>query len=83
MKAIQAWLQSPGNDRLSVGQIFQSLDVQGYGDLDRARFDGAMSRLGIKLKKPELDMLQELLVDPDTGGDMNYVKMVRHLKGVP
>jgi hypothetical protein len=37
------------NDRLSVKQVFESVDVDKFGELDAQAFSGALNRLGVSL----------------------------------
>ena len=51
MDAMKSWLSRPVNDRLSVQQIFESLDIANHGELSTKDFESALSRLGIRLTK--------------------------------
>lgn len=51
MDAMKSWLARPVNDRLSVQQIFESLDIANHGELSTKDFESALSRLGIRLSK--------------------------------
>lgn len=51
MDAMKSWLARPVNDRLSVQQIFESLDIANHGELSTKDFESALSRLGIRLTK--------------------------------
>ena len=51
MDAMKSWLSRPINDRLSVQQIFESLDIANHGELSTKDFESALSRLGIRLTK--------------------------------
>ena len=50
IEAIKTWLQRPGNDRLSLAAIFQSVDLQNIGEISVQKFTNAMSRIGINLR---------------------------------
>ena len=80
--AMKKWLARPTNDRLSVQQIFESLDVENYGELSAKNFENALSRLGIHAKQGELQLLKEVL-DQRHVGYLHYRSLVRELNGVP
>jgi len=48
--AMKNWLARPVNDRLSVQQIFESLDIENHGELSDKNFGSALARLGIDAK---------------------------------
>lgn len=82
MTAMKAWLARPTNDRLSVQQIFEGLDLMGAGEVTPASFEGAMSRLGIRLRPGETALLKDVL-DPRHVGYLQYRTLVSELQGVP
>lgn len=45
---LRQWLAQ--NERLTVRSIFESLDKQNFGELPEAKFDQAMSKIGVKLR---------------------------------
>lgn len=80
--AMTDWFKRPGNDRLSVGAVLQSMDLANYGELDVPQFETAMTRLGIQLRKGELQLLRKLL-DKNNLSCLSYIPLVRQLQGVP
>jgi len=86
--AMKVWLARPVNDRLSVQQIFESLDIENHGELSAKNFESALSRLGIHLtpsrdnKQGELQLLKDVL-DQRHVGYLHYRSLVRELNGVP
>jgi len=82
MDAMKSWLARPVNDRLSVQQIFESLDMENHGELSDKNFESALSRLGIHAKQAELKLLKDVL-DPRHVGYLHYRSLVRELNGVP
>jgi len=55
LDAIKAWLAK--NPRLTVKAIFESLDKQNFGELDRHTFELAFNKLGLRLRDREIDVL--------------------------
>ena len=82
IQAMKAWLARPTNDRLSIRQIFESLDIEGYGELKPQNFESALNRLGIRPRPGELQILGEIL-DQRRLNFLNYRRFVRELQGVP
>jgi len=82
LQGIAKWTLKSGNDRLSVGRIFQAMDMYGYEELSQDQFSAAMAKIGIALKANELSMLQKHLAK-DSLGKMQYMTMVRQLQGIP
>lgn len=80
--AMKDWLARPTNDRLSIQQIFESLDIENCGELNTKNFESALSRLGIQAKQGELQLLKEVL-DQRHVGYLHYRSLVRELQGVP
>lgn len=76
--AMKDWLTRPTNDRLSVQQIFESLDIENCGELSTKNFESALSRLGIQPKQGELQLLKEVL-DQRHVGYLHYRSLVREL----
>jgi hypothetical protein len=81
IQAMKSWLQRPSNDRLSIRQVFESLDVECYGELSVEKFESALARLGIRARPSELQILREAL-DPKKINFMGYRCLVRELQGV-
>lgn len=79
--AMTKWLQRPSNDRLSVKQVFESLDFQSRGELSQKNFESALSRLGIRTAASEMRALQEVL--QTNPGFLRFHSLVRELQGVP
>ena len=82
IQSMKDWLARPTNDRLSVKQIFESLDKEGYGELTPQNFESALNRLGIRPRPGELQILGEIL-DQRKLNFLNYRRFVRELQGVP
>lgn len=82
LSEIQKWNQIPGNELISVGQIFQSVDLYSYEELTPEQFNDAMLKCGIKLRDHELRLLKKHLVK-DELAQMKYMTMVRALSGIP
>jgi len=82
VSAMKVWLKRPGNDRLSVLQIFEGLDLANAGEVRASDFESAMARLGVRLAPKELQALKEVL-DPHHVGYLSYRPLVRELLGVP
>ena len=82
IQAMKDWLSRPTNDRLSVLQIFESLDLANCGEVTLTNFESALSRLGLKLRSGETQLVKEVL-DPRHVGYLQYRGLVRELQGVP
>lgn len=57
ISAAKTWLKRPSNDRLTLSTAFSSFDVQNYGDINKNEMENALSRIGIKLRPNEWEML--------------------------
>lgn len=79
---MKVWLVRPTNDRLSVKQIFESLDIENRGNLSPKSFESALNRMGIRLKEGESRLLNSVL-DQRSVGLLSYRRLVRELQGVP
>jgi hypothetical protein len=51
---MKKWLSLPLNERLSVRQLFESLDTANHGELRLKDFENALGRLGMKCRQNEL-----------------------------
>lgn len=47
IKGIKAWLDRPTNDRLSVKQVFESMDIENFGEVSVKNFESALLRIGV------------------------------------
>jgi chromosome segregation ATPase len=82
VQALKDWLARSTNDRLSVLQVFEGLDQAESGEVTLKNFESALSRLGVKLRAGETELLKEVL-DPRHVGYLQYRSLVRELQGVP
>lgn len=82
VQAMKDWLARPTNDRLSVLEIFESLDLANSGEVTLQSFESALGRLGLKLRPGETQLVKEVL-DPRHVGYLRYRCLVRELQGVP
>ena len=82
VKGLKTWLARPTNERLSVLQIFEQMDLQASGEVSARDFEGAMARLGVMLRPSEMQILRDVL-DPRNEGYLQYRSLVRELLGVP
>lgn len=82
VKALKAWVKRPTNDRLSILQVFEGLDLSASGEVTPKVFESAMCRLGVQLGSKETELLRQVL-DPRHVGYLSYRALVRELQGVP
>ena len=75
---MKKWLERPQNDRLSVKNIFENLDLYKSGILGQRDFDSALLRLGIQLRDSELKLVFGAL-DEFNSGLAKYRSLVREL----
>jgi hypothetical protein len=61
-----------------VKTIFESLDLQNFGELQEAKFDTALHKIGVDLRQKEKRMLRDVL-DPKNIGFMKYRSLLREL----
>ena len=80
--SLKSWFRLGVNDRLSVKQVFESLDVDRFGELGAQDFAKALARLGVSLQPQEHQILAQAL-DPSKAGYLGYRGLVRELEGVP
>lgn len=81
IKSLKEWFQRPTNDRLSVLEVFESLDVANCGEVSPQNFESAFNRLGVKLRPSEITLLKDVL--ERNVGFLQYRSLVRELQGVP
>jgi len=82
LSEISKWNQRPGNELISIGQIFSAVDTYGYEELSPEEFKAALAKCGIKLREDEFYLLKKHLVK-DELGQMKYMTLVRALSGIP
>ena len=82
IKGIKAWLDRPTNDRLSVKQVFESMDIENFGEVSVKNFESALLRIGVKIRSSEMQLLKGAL-DPRMIGFLGYRNFVRELQGIP
>jgi hypothetical protein len=61
-----------------VRTIFESLDLQNFGELTDAKFETALRKIGVDMRPKEKRMLKEVL-DPRNIGFMKYRPLLREL----
>ena len=67
---------------MTVRSIFESLDLQNFGELNEAKFETALRKVGVDLRAKEKRLLKDIL-DPRNIGFMKYKPILRELQGVP
>ena len=67
---------------LELFKIFESLDLDRFGELGADDFQKALARLGVSLQPGEQQILAQAL-DPSKAGYLGYRALVRELEGVP
>ena len=82
IKGIKAWHDRPTNDRLSVKQVFESMDIENFGEVSVKNFESALLRIGVKIRPSEMQILKGVL-DPRMIGFLGYRNFVRELQGIP
>jgi len=80
--SLKAWLGRSENQSLTVRTIFESLDLQNFGELTDAKFEIALRKIGVDMRPKEKRMLKEVL-DPRNIGFMKYRPLLRELQGIP
>lgn len=64
-----------GTGKTEIRAVFDSIDLDGNGELDREEMDQAIARLGLELSKGEIDQLMEEM-DTDKNGTVDYGEFV-------
>ena len=80
MVALKQWVNR--NERLTVRTIFESYDKENFGELNATLFEKAMTKIGVKLRPSEMNLVKDAL-DKRGIGFLTYRPFVRELTGDP
>lgn len=75
---LKRWLSRSENSSLTVRTIFESLDLQNFGELQETKFETALHKIGVDLRPKEKRMLKDVL-DPKNIGFLKYRSLLREL----
>ena len=78
ISVVRDWLQK--NNRLTVGSIFRSLDINCFNQLNKEQMSQGFEKIGFNIKNSELNILAEYIGEH---GFLKYEPLVREFEGIP